>query len=135
MSINVDPESLKFLAEDVDLAILRATSALRKENESLKKESESLKKQIADLRSVAPEKTAEIVSHGSISAIGEYSTVSVVKSHSLGVTPSSTMLSFGIHDSASYSAYAYVSAVTSTTVTISVPAGYAVGNVFVLLLK
>ena len=43
MSINIDPESLKALAEDVDLAILRATSALRNENESLKK-------QIADLK-------------------------------------------------------------------------------------
>ena len=127
MSINVDPESLKSLAEDVDLAILRATSALRNENESLKK-------QIADLKSAVPEKTAEIVSHGSISATGGH-TVSVVKSHSLGVIPSSTMVSFSIYDPASYAAYVYVSAVTSTTVTISVPSGYAVGNVFVLLLK
>ena len=128
MSINIDPESLKALAEDVDLKFAKTIKDLTAENAALKK-------QIVELKNTPQEKVMDIVSYGSISTAGGYDPVSVTLSHSLGATPSKTRVSMSIHDSGYYSAYVYVSSVSSTTVTVTVPAGYAVGNVFVLLMK
>lgn len=138
MSINIDPESLKALAEDVDLKFAKTIKDLATKNAELVKklaaENAALEKQIADIKNTPQLKLMDIVSYGSINATGGYNPVSVTLSHSLGSTPSKTMVSMSIHD-VGYSAYVYVSSVSSTTVTVTVPAGYAIGNVFVLLMK
>ena len=127
MSINIDPESLKSLAEDVDLKFAKTIKDLTAENAALKK-------QITDIKNAPESKVMDIVSYGFIDARSNYNPVSVTMSHSLGAVPSKTMASTSIHG-VDYSVYVTVTSVTSTTVTVTVPAGYAIGNVFVLLMK
>ena len=138
MSINIDPESLKALAEDVDIKFSKTIKDLATKNAELVKklaaENAALEKQIADIKNTPQPKLMDIVSYGSIDARNDYNPVSVTMSHSLGAVPSKTMVSTSIHG-VDYSVYVTVTSVTSTTVTVTVPAGYAIGNVFVLLMK
>ena len=127
MAINIDPQSLRALAEDIDLY-----------NNGAKKDMasslESINKAISDLSSSLSVKPVDIVYFGTIDARGGYSPVSVSAGHSLGVAPSKTMVSISSADS-SYTTSVSVSSVSSSTVTVTVPAGYAAGGVFVLLMR
>ena len=142
MSINVDPESLKSLAEDVDLAILRVTSALRNEvdpailrgtsalrndNESLKKQIADLNKQIADLKSAVPVKqiTAVFVNGSLPSGNSTYS-------HDLGATPSSAGASCSGTDGSGSTPDITVVGYTSTTVTVYCPSANNKNAVIIL---
>lgn len=127
MPLNIDPESLKSLAEDVDLNFAKTIADLKKANASLLS-------QINAIKNTPESKIADIVSFGWIDARGGYSPVSSTLSHSLGSVPSKYMVSISAAGT-TYETSVSVTNLTSTTVTVSVPAGYAAGGVFVLLLK
>ena len=127
MGINIDPESLKSLAEDVDLNVSKVIADLKKANASLLS-------QINDIKNTPDSKVADIVNFGWIDGRGGYSPVSSTLGHSLGVVPSKYMVSVS-SAGVDYTTSVSVTNLTSTTVTVSVPAGCAAGGVFVLLLK